>query len=91
MYFFVPPPSSPIVFLPGLKIPFKSNILETEQQISKFFNHYLLGYGFELNGKLHSLSVSELFLSPGSVKANIVFYGNLSLGIAGTLSDASKN
>ena len=62
-------------------IPFKSNISETEKQISRFFNHYTLGYGFELNGKLARLSVSELYLSPESVKANVVFSGNLSLGL----------
>lgn len=62
-------------------IPFKSNISETEKQLSRFFNHYTLGYGFELNGKLARLSVSELYLSPESVKANVVFSGNLSLGL----------
>jgi len=62
-------------------IPFKSNISETEKQLSRFFNHYTLGYGFELNGKLARLSVSELYLSPASVKANVVFSGNLSLGL----------
>ncbi|MCX6240056.1 MAG: DUF4403 family protein [Bacteroidia bacterium] len=69
----------------SVAIPFKSNISETEQQISRFFNHYSLGYGFELNGKLARLSVSELFLSPESVKANVVFSGNLSLGLVGAL------
>ncbi len=62
-------------------IPFKSNISDTENQLSRFFNHYTLGYGFELNGKLARLSVSELYLSPESVKANVVFSGNLSLGL----------
>jgi len=62
-------------------IPFKSNISETEKQLSQFFNHYTLGYGFELNGKLTRLSVSELYLTPESVKANVVFSGNLSLGL----------
>jgi hypothetical protein len=69
----------------SIAIPFKSNISETEQQISLFFNHYSLGYGFEVNGKLARLSVSELFLSPESVKANVVFSGNLSLGLVGAL------
>lgn len=69
----------------SVAIPFKSNISETEQQISRFFNHYSLGYGFEVNGKLARLSVSELFLSPESVKANVVFSGNLSLGLVGAL------
>jgi len=64
-------------------IPFKSNISETEKQLSRFFNHYTLGYGFELNGKLSRLSVSELYLSPESVKANVVFSGNVSLGLVG--------
>ena len=65
----------------SVAIPFKSNISETEKQLSRFFNHYTLGYGFELNGKLARLSVSELYLSPESVKANVVFSGNLSLGL----------
>ena len=69
----------------SVAIPFKSNISETEQQISRFFNHYPLGYGFEMNGKLARLSVSELHLSPESVKANVVFSGNLALVITGTL------
>ncbi len=69
-------------------IPFKSNISETEKQLSHFFNHYTLGYGFELNGKLARLSVSELYLSPESVKANVVFSGNLSLGLVGLLPQA---
>ena len=69
----------------SVAIPFKSNISETEQQIVRFFNHYSLGYGFELNGKLARLSVSELYLSPESVKANVVFSGNLSLSLVGKL------
>lgn len=67
----------------SVAIPFKSNISEIEQQLTRFFNHYPLGYGFELNGRLARLSVSELYLSPGSVKANVVFSGNLSLGLGG--------
>jgi len=70
-------------------IPFKSNISETEYQLSRFFNHYTLGYGFELNGKLARLSVSELYLSPESVKANVVFSGNLSLGLTAPLIQIS--
>jgi hypothetical protein len=69
----------------SIAIPFKSNISETEKQISRFFNHYSLGYGFELNGKLSRLSVSDIYLSPESVKANVVFSGNLSLGMIGAL------
>jgi hypothetical protein len=65
----------------AVAIPFKANIAEIELQIARFINHYPLGYGFELNGKLVRLSVSELFLSPESVKANVVFSGNLSLGL----------
>ena len=65
----------------SVAIPFKSNISETEKQLSRFFNHYTLGYGFELNGKLVRLSVSDLYLSPESVKANVVFSGNLSLDL----------
>jgi len=70
----------------SVAIPFKSNILEIEQQISQFFNHYPLGYGFELNGRLARLSVSALYLSPESVKANVVFSGNLSLNLGGSLT-----
>jgi len=69
----------------SIAIPFKLNISETEHQITHFFNHYSLGYGFELNGKLVRLSVSELQLSPESIKANIVFAGNISLVLVGTL------
>lgn len=67
----------------SVAIPFKSNISDIELQISRFFKHYPLGYGFELNGKLARLSLSELYLSPGSVKANVIFSGNLSLGLVG--------
>lgn len=67
----------------SVAIPFKSNISDIELQISRFFKHYPLGYGFELNGKLARLSVSELYLSPESVKANVIFSGNLSLGLVG--------
>ncbi len=67
----------------SVAIPFKSNISEIEQQISRFFVHYPLGFGFELNGNLARLYVSELYLSPESVKANVVFSGTLSLGLAG--------
>ena len=65
----------------SIAIPFGSNIKEIESQISQFFRHYPVGYGFELNGHLARLYVSDLFLSPESVKANIVFSGNLSLAI----------
>ena len=63
----------------SVAIPFKSNIAGIEQQISHLIRHYPLGFGFELNGRLARLSVSELYLSPESVKANVVFSGNLSL------------
>ncbi len=65
----------------SIAIPFGPNITEIESQIAQFFRHYPLGYGFELNGRLARLYVSDLFLSPESVKANIVFSGNLSLAI----------
>jgi len=67
----------------SVAIPFKSNIADIESQISRFFKHYQLGYGFELNGKMARLSVSELYLSPESVKANVIFSGNLSLTLVG--------
>ncbi len=65
----------------SIAIPFGPNITEIESQISQFFKHYPIGYGFELNGRLARLYVSDLFLSHESVKANIVFSGNLSLAI----------
>ena len=65
----------------SIAIPFGPNITEIETQISQFFRHYPIGFGFELNGRLARLYVSDLFLSPESVKANIVFSGNLSLAI----------
>lgn len=73
----------------SLAIPLKSNFSEIEQQLSRFLNHYSLGYGFELNGKLLRLSVPDLYLGPGSVKANVVFSGNLSLNMGGTLPHAT--
>ena len=66
----------------SLAIPFNKNISGIEQQITHLIRHYPLGYGFELNGKLVRLSVSEIYLSPESVKANVVFSGNLSIGMA---------
>jgi hypothetical protein len=65
----------------SIALPFSSNILEIEQQIKKTLFQYPLGYGFELNGRLGSLSVSDIYLSQESVKANVVFIGNLSLGL----------
>ncbi len=68
----------------SVAIPFSSNISEIEQQTTRLFNHYPLGYGFELNGKLARLTVSDIYLSPESVKANVVFSGNLALGLGDT-------
>lgn len=68
----------------AIAIPFNSNVLGIEKELSAFLNHYQLGWGFELNGKLARLTVSELILTPGSVKANLVFLGNLSIGIGET-------
>jgi hypothetical protein len=65
----------------AIAIPFNSNVREIEKQLSAYLNHFQLGYGFELKGKLSRLSVSELMLTPESVKANIVFSGNLAIGI----------
>jgi len=65
----------------SVAIPFKSNISGIEDQITHLIRHYPLGYGFELNGKLARLTVSEIYLSPESVKANVVFSGNLSLKV----------
>lgn len=62
-------------------IPFNTNIKEIENQLTSFLRRYQLGYNFELTGKLNRLTVSELMLAPESVKANIVFSGNLSVGI----------
>jgi len=70
----------------SIAIPFKSNISETEKQLSHFFNHYSLGYGFELNGKITRLSVSEIYLRPESVKANVIFSGKLALDLVGKVS-----
>ena len=65
----------------SIAIPFGPNIYGIETQIVQFFRHYPIGYGFELNGRLARLYVSDLFLSPESVKANVVFSGNLALSI----------
>ncbi len=63
----------------SVAIPFKANLSGIEHQITQLITHYPLGYGFELKGRLARLSVSEIYLSPESVKANVVFSGNLSL------------
>ncbi|MEI6277355.1 MAG: DUF4403 family protein [Prolixibacteraceae bacterium] len=65
----------------ALAIPFNSDVREIENQLSGYLKRYQLGYGFEINGKLTHLTVSELILAPESVKANMVFSGNLSIGI----------
>ena len=65
----------------ALAIPFNSNVREIENQLSGYLKRYKLGYGFEINGKLTHLTVSELVLTPESVKANMVFSGYLSIGI----------
>jgi hypothetical protein len=66
----------------SIAIPFNSNVSEIENQLATSIKHRPLGFGFELNGKLNRLTVSELILAPESVKANIVFSGNLSFGIS---------
>ncbi len=65
----------------AIAIPFNTNVREIENQLKSFLSHYQLGYGFEINGKLTRMTVSELILTPESVKANIIFSGFLSLGI----------
>ncbi len=65
----------------AVAIPFNTNISSVERQISRLISHYPLKYGLELNGRLIQLSVSDLYLTPESVKANVVFSGNLSLGL----------
>lgn len=65
----------------AIAIPFNTNVLDVENQLKRFLSHYQLGYGFEINGKLTRMAVSDLTLTTESVKANIVFSGNLSLGI----------
>jgi hypothetical protein len=66
----------------SIAIPFNTNISKVESQLAGFLKHYPLGYGFELNGKLARLSVTDLALTPGSIKANILFSGHLSLGMS---------
>ena len=68
----------------AIAIPFNTNVREIENQLKSFLSHYQLGYGFEINGKLTRMTVSELILTPESVKANIIFSGNLLLGIGET-------
>ena len=63
----------------SIAVPFRDNVSEVEKQMTYFLKHYPLGFGFELIGKLKKLTVSDLYLTPESVKANIVFSGNLSL------------
>jgi hypothetical protein len=66
----------------SLAIPFRSNVLDMESQIKKLITHYPLAFGFELQGRLTKLRVSDLYLTPKSVKANLIFSGNLNLGIS---------
>jgi hypothetical protein len=68
----------------SIAIPFNSNVTEIGNQLQSSISHRPLGYGFELNGKLNRLTVSGLILAPESIKANIVFSGNLSFGIRET-------
>lgn len=66
----------------SLAIPFRSNVLAMESQIKKLITHYPLAFGFELQGRLTTLRVSDLYLTPKSVKANLIFSGNLNLGLS---------
>ena len=66
----------------SIAIPFNTDISKIENQLAGFLSHYQLGFGFEINGKLARLSVTEIALTPGSVKADLLFSGNLSLGIS---------
>jgi hypothetical protein len=75
----------------SIAIPFNTDISKIENQLSVFINHYKLGFGFEINGKLARLSVTDLALTPGSVKANLLFSGNLSLGISEISPDKTAN
>lgn len=65
----------------AIAIPFNTDVREIEKQLTAYLKRYQLGYGFEINGKLTRLTVSDLNLAPESVKANMVFSGNLSIGI----------
>ncbi len=65
----------------AIAIPFNSNIREIEKNLTGYLNHRKLGYGFEINGKLNKISVSDLLLTPESVKANMLLSGKLSIGI----------
>ena len=65
----------------SIAIPFKTDIAEIEKQLIASISNRALGYGFELDGRLNRLTVSDLIMAPESVKANIIFSGNLSLGI----------
>jgi hypothetical protein len=70
----------------AIAIPFNANVREIESNLTGFLNHYQLGYGFELNGKLAKITVSDIMLTPESVKANMVFSGKLAIGIEDTAS-----
>jgi len=65
----------------AIAIPFKSDIRDIENNLQGYLNHRKLGYGFELTSNLTKISVSELLLTPESVKANLLFSGKLSIGI----------
>jgi hypothetical protein len=65
----------------SIAIPFNTNVTEIEKLLQATLAHRKLGYGFELNGRLKRLTVSDLILAPESIKANLVFSGNLLFGI----------
>jgi len=68
----------------SIAIPFNTNVTDVENQLQATLQHHKLWCGFELNGRLKKLTVSDLLLTPESVKANLVFSGNLSFGIEDT-------
>jgi len=65
----------------AIAIPFSSNIRAIETNLANYLNRRQLGYGFELNGKLAKVTVTDLIMTPESVKANLVFSGKVALGI----------
>ena len=72
----------------AIAIPLNSNIRSIEKNVADYLNHKKIGYGFELNGRLKTVTVADLFLTPESVKANLLFSGKLSVAIS---EEALKN
>ncbi len=58
-------------------IPIGNNIRTIETQLNNYIREVDLGHGFAIQGNLSKITVSDIILTNQSVKANVVFGGNL--------------